>query len=107
LKDKKKPIPEIRIECAYDKLVSIDQLRPNLKNPNTHSEEQIAKLALLIKNHGWRHPITVSNRSGFIVAGHCRLMAAKLLELKQVPVDYQDFASEAEEFAVIFTESPA
>ncbi len=44
-------------------------------------------------------PITVSNRSGFIVRGHGRLAAALALGVDLVPVDRQDYASEAEEWA--------
>jgi hypothetical protein len=43
----------------------------------------------------------VSARSGLIVAGHCLRRAAELLELDEVPVDVQDFASEDEELAVL------
>jgi hypothetical protein len=41
----------------------------------------------------------ISKRSNFVVCGHARLSAARLLELPKVPVDYQDFASEADEIA--------
>ena len=41
----------------------------------------------------------VSTRSNFIVAGHARLKAAELLKVKEVPVDFQDFESEADEYA--------
>ncbi|WP_282442293.1 hypothetical protein [Pelotomaculum terephthalicicum] len=33
----------------------------------THPDKQIQLLAKIIKNQGWRAPITVSNRSGFII----------------------------------------
>jgi hypothetical protein len=95
----------MQIHCSYDKLVDIKKLIPNPANPNTHPEAQIDKLALLIKNHGWRHPVTVSNRSGLLVAGHCRLLAAKKLGLSKVPVDYQDFTNEAEELAVLVSDN--
>ena len=41
----------------------------------------------------------VSKRSGFVIAGHARLKAAIALGLDQVPIDYQDFESEADEWA--------
>jgi hypothetical protein len=102
---KPKVKPAVRVECAYDKLVDTARLRPNPANPHRHPEAQVDKLAKLIAAHGWRHPVTVSNRSGFIVAGHCRLLAAQKLKLAQVPVDYQDFASEAEEMAVLVADN--
>ncbi len=101
----KKRQNQIPIFCSYIKIVPIDQLKPNPKNPNIHSDQQIEKLAKIIKAHGWRHPITVSNQSCFIVSGHCRYYAAQRLDIKQVPVDYQDFASEVEELAVLVADN--
>ena len=63
-----------------------------------HSK-QIALLAKIIRHSGWRSLIVVSKRSGFIVSGHGRLEAAKLLNVQTVPIDVQDFKTEAEEFA--------
>lgn len=91
----------IEVWCAYDKLVKVDELLPNPKNPNTHPGTQIKLLAQNIKYHGWRHSIVISKLSGFIVAGHGRLEAAKELGLSIVPVEYQDFASEDNELAVL------
>lgn len=90
---------EIKIMCAYGKLVDPDELIENPKNPNQHPEKQIEILAKLIKSQGFRRPIVVSKRSGFVVVGHGRLMAAKYLKMKEVPVDYQDYESEAKEWA--------
>jgi ParB-like chromosome segregation protein Spo0J len=99
---RKKKIP---IYCSYYEMIPLGQLRPNPKNPNQHPEEQIAKLARIIEAHGWRHPITVSRRSGYIVSGHCRLYAGQWLGVKTVPVDFQNFASEAEELAVLVADN--
>ena len=99
-KAKMKPDPiEIPIHCAHDKLVDPDKLKENPKNPNKHPEPQIAALAKIIKYQGFRQPIKVSNRSGFITCGHGRLQAAKILSMNVVPVDYQDYESEADEYA--------
>ena len=62
-------------------------------------------LAKNIRYFGWRHCITVSNRSGCIVAGHGRLMAAQQLGMRLAPVDYQDFASDDEELAVLIADN--
>ncbi len=91
----------IEVWCAYDKLAKVDELVCNPKNPNTHPQAQIKLLAQNIRYHGWRHPITISKLSGFIVAGHGRLEAAKELGVSIVPVEYQDFASEDNELAVL------
>lgn len=95
----------IPIHCAYDELVDIITLVPNPRNPNQHSEKQIELLAKIIKHQGWRAPITVSNRSGFIVRGHGRLLAAQFGGLSQVPIDRQDYANEAEEWADLIADN--
>lgn len=90
---------DIPVFCAHDELLMIEKAIPNPKNPNGHPEDQIRLLAEIIKAQGWRQPITISTRSGYIVKGHGRLMAGRLLGAEAVPVDYQNYASEAEEWA--------
>lgn len=77
----------------------IAKLKPNPNNRNIHPKEQITRIAELLKYQGWRAAIVVSNRSGLIVAGHGRLLAAKKLKMEKVPVHYQDFDSEEQEYA--------
>lgn len=89
----------VPVFCAHDAIVPTKDLQPNPKNPNQHPPEQIKALGAIIRATGWRGPITVSTRSGLIVKGHGRLMAAELEDLTEVPVDYQNYASEAEELA--------
>lgn len=93
------------IKCEFKELVDIVKVVPNPKNPNKHSDKQIDLLQRLIKHQGWRHPIIVSNRSGFVCAGHGRLQAAIKMGLKQVPVDYQDFDSEAQEYQFMVSDN--
>jgi DNA modification methylase len=95
----------IAVYCAHDGIVPFAELRPNPLNPNTHSDRQIEMLAEIIRRQGWRNPITVSTRSGYIVRGHGRLMAARLLRVSAVPVDYQDYASESEEWADLIADN--
>ena len=92
-------IGEIPVFCAHDEIIPIEKAVPNPKNPNQHPKEQIELLATIIKARGWRAPITISLRSGLIVKGHGRLQAALLLGTDKVPVDFQNYASEAEEIA--------
>ena len=89
----------IPVYCAHDAIVPVGQMRPNPKNPNMHPDEQLKRLGAIIRGAGWRNAITVSLRSGLIVRGHGRLAAAQLEGLAEVPVDYQNYASEAEELA--------
>lgn len=89
----------IPVFCAHDEIVSLEKLVPNPKNPNEHPDDQVDLLAKIIKATGWRQPITVSKRSGFVVKGHGRLLAAIRGGMTSAPVDYQEYASEAEEYA--------
>jgi phage regulator Rha-like protein len=89
----------MEIKCAYTELVDVSKLIPNPKNNNKHPIDQIKRLAKIIDFQGQRSPIVVSNRSGFIVKGHGRLEAIKLLGWEKCAVDYQDYDSEAQEYA--------
>lgn len=100
-----KTISDIPVYCAYRQAVDIERVVPNPRNPNKHPDLQIALLAKIIKAQGWRAPIVVSNRSGYIVKGHARLEAAKLLQVAQVPIDYQDYANEAAEYADLLADN--
>ncbi len=95
----------IPVYCSFDRVVNIEVLKQNPRNPNKHPAEQVKMLAEVIKLNGWRAPITVSNLSGYIVKGHGRLMAAQLLGLKEVPVDYQEYANDGEEMADLLADN--
>jgi len=90
------------IEIRCDKpivMIPVGELKPNPKNPNVHSDAQVARIAKIIEGNGFRRPITVSNQTGFMVVGHGRLMAAKKLGMTHVPVSYQDYENDGLEFA--------
>lgn len=98
-------LPAIAIRCSYSDLRSLSSLLPHPRNPNQHPPSQISALAKLILYQGWRAPIVISSRSGFIVAGHGRYAAAKLLGVNVVPVDVQDFPDEASELAHLLADN--
>jgi len=98
-------IDGIPVHCSHDRIVPLGELKPNPRNYNKHPEAQIALLAKNIKAVGWRHPITVSNLSGQIVAGHARLEAAKRLGLSSAPVNFQDFKNDSEEMSVLIADN--
>lgn len=95
----------VDVLCSYTELKPIHKLTPHPENPHIHSDEQIDRLAKLIDYQGIRHPVIVSKRSGFIVAGHGRLAALKKLNVSDVPIDYQDFADEAQEYEFIVSDN--
>jgi ParB-like chromosome segregation protein Spo0J len=90
---------EIPVYCSFDEAVEIEKLKPNPKNSNMHPDEQIELLAAVIQKRGWRSPVTVSTRSGLVVRGHGRLMAAIHAGMSHVPVDFQHYDSEDAEMA--------
>ena len=91
--------------CKYTRLAPIGDVVPNPRNPNSHPEEQIDMLARIMDFQGWRLPIVGSKRSGFIVRGHGRLLAAQRLGLKKVPIDEQDYENEAQEWADLIADN--
>jgi len=65
--------------------VAVDKLIPYVNNSRKHSDAQVAQIAASIKEFGWTNPILVDGDQG-IIAGHGRLMAARKLGMKEVPV---------------------
>ena len=96
---------EIQTHCAHAEIRDIADIIPNPRNPNKHPDKQIALLAKIIRGNGWRSPIVISKRSGFVVKGHGRLEAAKLLGVQKVPVDLQDYENEAMEWADVIADN--
>lgn len=95
----------IRYECRYDELVEIGNIQRNPSNPNRHSTEQIQRLARVIERNGWRNPLVVSRRSGYLVKGEGRLLASLSLGLEVVPVEYQDYATDDEEWSDLIADN--
>lgn len=95
----------MKIQYKDIQQVDISKLIFNPKNNNKHPPEQIERLAKLIEFQGFRNPVIVSNRTGFVVAGHGRIEAAKKLGYNLLPVMYQDFDNEAQEYAYLTSDN--
>ena len=78
--------------------VKIGELREYSSNPKIHEEKQIQQIAKSIERFGFNNPILVDERSE-VIAGHGRLLAARLLKLEAVPVVRLIHHSEAEKRA--------
>jgi len=80
----------------------IDSLIPHPKNPNTHDEKQIKKLAHSIKTHGFsKGSVVIQKSSQRILAGHGIVEALKQLGYTDVDVIEADLADgQAEAFMV-------
>ena len=75
------------------KLAEISNIKPYENNPRKLSEQAIEKVAMSLKEYGFRQPIVV-DKNMVIVAGHTRYRASKKLGLKQVPISVIDNLSE-------------
>lgn len=91
--------------AAIVEWVPTESIKPHPKNPNSHDDEQIERLAKLIQFHGWRNPLIVSHSSGLLIAGHGRLAAAQLLGLKSVPVLRQRFKDSEAEYQYLIADN--
>ena len=83
---------------------SVEELIQYSKNARTHSESQIAQIANSIIEFGFTNPVLIDGDKG-IIAGHGRLMAAKKLNLSQIPVVTLDHLSEAQKRAYIIADN--
>jgi ParB-like chromosome segregation protein Spo0J len=70
-------------------------LRAAKRNARTHSKKQIQQIHDSMARFGVINPV-VADDKGHIIAGHARVEAAKLLNLKQIPVIRASHLSEAE-----------
>ena len=82
----------------------LEKLVPYARNPRTHSEAQVAQIAASIAEFGFNNPILVDTTAG-IIAGHGRLLAARKLQLQQVPVIVLDHLSETQKRAYILADN--
>jgi hypothetical protein len=82
----------------------VERLKPYERNARTHSDEQIQQLAASIAEFGFTNPVLVDASDG-IIAGHGRLMAAKLLELTEVPVIVLDHLTLLQKRAYILADN--
>ena len=82
----------------------VDELIPFARNSRTHSEEQVRQIAAAMREWGWTTPVLV-DETGTILAGHCRLLAARILGLAEVPVMTARGWSEAKKRAYVIADN--
>lgn len=72
-------------------MVNVEALTPWAGNPrvNTHA---VSRVADSITRFGFAAPILARRENGEVIAGHTRLLAAKSLGLRSVPVRYLDLS---------------
>jgi len=63
----------------------LGKLSRSPRNARSHSKSQVAEIAASIRAFGFTNPI-LAGPTGEVIAGHGRLAAAELIDLKEVPV---------------------
>ena len=82
----------------------VSDLIPYVNNSRTHSDEQVNQVASSIKEFGFTSPVLI-DESGGIIAGHGRVMAAKKLNLQEVPCITLEGLTEAQRKAYIIADN--
>ena len=95
--------PSLRLAKLID-LWPIDKCTPYTKNPRTHSDAQVAQIAASIREFGFTNPLLVDSNAG-VIAGHGRLLAARKLQLAEVPVIVLDHLTESQKRAYIIADN--
>jgi len=70
----------------------IDTLHPDPRNPRQHNDKQIDQIAGSVRIFGFNVPLLVDQHRN-VIAGHGRLLAAKLLGMQEVPTISLDHLS--------------
>ena len=81
-----------------------EALIPYINNSRKHSDSQVAQIAASIKEFGWTNPVLVDGSNG-LIAGHGRLMAARKLGMKEIPVIELAHLSENQKKALIIADN--
>ena len=82
----------------------VERLVPYARNARTHSDGQVAQVAASIAQFGFVNPILVGP-DRVIIAGHARLLAARKLEMSEVPVIVLEHLSEAQRRALVIADN--
>ena len=73
--------------------MKIKDIIPYEKNAKKHNRQQIQNVAESIKRFGFAQPLVV-DKDNVLIIGHCRLLASKLLQIREVPVVRMDDLTE-------------
>lgn len=84
---------EAKLKIEY---MPIDKLKPYEKNARKHADIDVNAIAASIEKFGFDDPIGVWSDKNIIVEGHGRLLAAKKLGMKEVPIIRLDHLSDEE-----------
>jgi DNA modification methylase len=84
--------------------VKLEKLIPYARNSRTHSDQQVAQVAASIREFGFTNPVLIDSEDG-IIAGHGRIMAARKLEMTEVPCIRLGHLTETQKRAYIIADN--
>jgi ParB-like chromosome segregation protein Spo0J len=83
---------------------ALEALVPYARNARTHSAAQVAQIAASVREFGWTNPLLVA-ADGTVIAGHGRLLAARQLEMQEVPCIVLDHLTESQRRALVIADN--
>ena len=84
--------------------IPIADLIPYARNSRTHSDQQVAQVAASIREFGFTNPVLIDSEDG-IIAGHGRVMAARKLNMAEVPCIRLEHLTETQKRAYIIADN--
>ena len=84
--------------------IPINDLVPYARNSRTHSDAQVAQIAASIKEFGFTNPVLI-DADGGIIAGHGRVLAARVLKLDTVPCIRLSHLTETQKRAYVIADN--
>jgi|TARA_R110000744_G_scaffold6867_8_gene23747 DNA modification methylase len=82
----------------------LSELLPYVSNSRTHSEAQVTQIADSITEFGFTNPILIDESNG-VIAGHGRILAAKKLNITEVPTICLDNLTDVQKKAYIIADN--
>jgi DNA modification methylase len=80
------------------------RLIPYARNSRTHSDAQVAQIAASIREFGFTNPVLIGEEDD-IIAGHGRILAARKLNLEEVPCIRLGHLSETQKRAYVIADN--
>lgn len=91
-------------QIKSQEMVLVDELIPYVNNAKVHSEAQVTKIASSIREFGFLNPVLIDKDKN-VIAGHGRILAAKKLNMTEVPCVYIEGLTEAQRKAYILADN--
>jgi len=84
--------------------IATSKLIPYANNARTHNETQVAQIAGSIRQFGFNNPVLIDDQDT-IIAGHGRVLAARMLDMDKVPCIRLTHLTESQRKAYIIADN--